>query len=242
MLISVRQLTKFWNIQPKSVLHVGAHEAEEFDEYISNRWGPVTWIEAQPDKIKFLKAKLQNTNHSVLQGVVWDKSGVARKLKVTSNSQSTSILSLGTHQDLYPSIVIEKELSVKTITLDELVKNKKFEFLSLDIQGAELYALKGFTKGLKNVRWVYCEVNKAHLYEGCSLIQEIDEYLSTHDFKRVATRWTEYFWGDALYISNNFDHHLSIFNRIRWSIIQISFILFSAFRSRVKKWRDTLLK
>jgi FkbM family methyltransferase len=225
VLISINQLTKYWNIKPKNILHVGAHEAEEFEEYIGNGWGPVTWVEVQPEKVKFLREKLKNTDHSVIQAAVWNESGVTQNLKIMSNSQSSSLLPLGTHQIRYPSIVIEKEFSVKTITLDELVKGQRFEYISLDIQGAELNALKGFSNGIKSVLWVYCEVNKEHLYEGCCLIQDIDEYLSKFNFKRVSTRWTENFWGDALYVSQKISYSQSFSQRIQWNFKQLIYTI-----------------
>ena len=47
---------------------------------------------------------------------------------------------------------------------------------------------------------IYCEVNRKFLYENCSQVSEIDSYLETYGFKRVATRWfVRAGWGDAIY-------------------------------------------
>lgn len=73
-------------------------------------------------------------------------------------------------------------------------------FLNIDIQCAELLALKGMTKVINNYDYIYLEVNKEHLYKDCALIDEIDSFLNTFNFTRVETFWTDYNWGDALYI------------------------------------------
>jgi hypothetical protein len=72
--------------------------------------------------------------------------------------------------------------------------------LVLDIQGAELEALKGSKRILGCVRYVYCEVSQVNLYEGGAKVQEIDDYLKGFGFLRVATNWTSHGWGDAFYI------------------------------------------
>jgi hypothetical protein len=72
----------------------------------------------------------------------------------------------------------------------------------LDIQGAELLALKGFGDFLNKISKVYVEVNTNYLYKNCSLIQEIDDYLLKFKFKRVETNMTQFEWGDAFYIKD----------------------------------------
>jgi hypothetical protein len=53
---------------------------------------------------------------------------------------------------------------------------------------------------LKNFRYAYIEVNKAELYKGCPMIQEIDAYLADFGFRRVEVKWTNWSWGDAFFI------------------------------------------
>ncbi len=50
------------------------------------------------------------------------------------------------------------------------------------------------------------EVNLEELYEGCCLIDELDEYLKSFGFERKITKlWDDgaVGWGDALYIKND---------------------------------------
>ena len=69
----------------------------------------------------------------------------------------------------------------------------------MDIQGAELLALKGSSDTLKNIDYVYLEVNEKELYTGCGLLSEVDEYLKEKGFTRVEINMTPHGWGDAFY-------------------------------------------
>jgi hypothetical protein len=71
--------------------------------------------------------------------------------------------------------------------------------LTLDIQGAELLALKGADKILDHLSYIYCEINTAELYKGNPLVEEIDNYLKLFKFERVETIMTNHKWGDAFY-------------------------------------------
>jgi hypothetical protein len=78
-----------------------------------------------------------------------------------------------------------------------------YDFINLDIQGAELLALKSFGELIKNFNYIYTEVNIASIYKNCALITEIDEYLNNYNFERVETTITQFEWGDALYLKKN---------------------------------------
>jgi hypothetical protein len=68
----------------------------------------------------------------------------------------------------------------------------------MDLQGAELLALRGATETLRSVRFVYTEVNVDELYAGCAQLDEIDEQLV--GFVRMETALTPHGWGDAFYV------------------------------------------
>lgn len=202
MLISTSELDKVWNLHPKGVLHVGAHEAEEAEDYIKFNWGPVTWIEAQSNLALKLQLRLDPTRHKVIHAAVWNENGVEIELKITNNSQSTSLLELGTHQKDYPDIHVEKIEKISTLRADSiLTETDLFEFVNLDIQGAELRALQGLGDFLDKVNAIYTEVNKKEVYIGCAQIDDLTKYLETKGFKLASIRWIPgKGWGDALFL------------------------------------------
>lgn len=218
MLIPVNELTSIWRVKPTGIIHVGAHEAEERDAYLSAGWKvPFLWVEAQNKKANQLKDRLP-TGDKIVHAAAWSLSGVKLNLNVTNNSQSTSVLKLKDHSKKYPDVVVTNIESVYTVTLDDLViQNFLPEFIALDIQGAELEALKGAQNSLAKIKWVYTEVNKKELYSGCCLISDIDSYLKKYEFVRVATKWVVGAgWGDALYIKNHLVPKLTFREKLLW--------------------------
>ena len=53
---------------------------------------------------------------------------------------------------------------------------------------------------LKQIDYVYCEVNRDEVYENNAYVEEIDKFLSDYNMTRVETDWAGDIWGDALYI------------------------------------------
>ena len=106
----------------------------------------------------------------------------------------------------HPTVKFISKLQMKTIRFDTLMdqfsylpNGKHGYFLNVDLQGAELKALKGMGFWLKHCSHAYIEVNKAQLYKGCPLVQEIDDYLAQFGFVGMETKWTGAGWGDRYY-------------------------------------------
>lgn len=200
MLIPVKDLRGYWRVRPAGVVHVGAHLAEELGDYEAFGFGPVVWIEAQPRLADELKSRVKPPSQ-VIQALVWDKSGEEKVLKLTNNSQSSSIFDLGTHQVDHPDVKVVDELTLRTVRLDEILPtDMSHNFLNIDIQGAEYQALKSLGWLLGKFDYVYLEVNSAQVYKEIKQIDDLDLLLADEGFIRVATIWTPASWGDALYI------------------------------------------
>ena len=204
MLLPIKELLQDFNIQPGRILHVGAHLAEESNGYAEYFKVPVIWIEAQPKLCQKLKQSLDFASNTVIEACVLDKDEEVVTLNVTTNSQSTSILTFGTHADIYPDVVVTESLSVRTKRLDTILRGKEIpDFINLDIQGVELKAVISLGDLINQVKVIYTEVNKRQVYVGCNLIQDMDAYLRKYGFRRIATRWKRGTgWGDALYINH----------------------------------------
>lgn len=184
--------------------HIGAHECEEIPFYDRMGITPVVWIEAIPSKVsEALQRDIPNVYHSVIT----DKDDSDITFHVSNNVQSSSVLEFGTHAIEHPYVYYVNILHQKTITIDTFfsrnnIHPSNYTFWNFDIQGAELMALHGATKSLPYVKVLYLEVNEKELYKNCGLIQDIDAFLITYNFKRVLTKITQHGWGDALYIKN----------------------------------------
>jgi hypothetical protein len=202
MLIPLGQLVHKYNILFKGVLHVGAHECEElgdYEKYIHR--DKVLWIEALPDKVILDKQRFPGL--LIEEAVVSDSCDTVTFHR-SNNGQSSSILELGLHKQFHPQVWYNDSFVAETKMLRDILPKYSsipFNFINLDIQGAELKALRGMEEYLHTIDYIYSEVNSDYVYEGCALIGEIDEYLSRFGLKRVETQWCgEYRWGDAFYI------------------------------------------
>lgn len=232
MLFELRELSRIFNMPEMGVLHVGAHEAEESVYYDALGWHPVIWVEAQPNLVAKLNSRLDLHVNKIIQAAVWDTSGVELNFNVSSNSQSSSLLELGTHSEDYPSIKYVSELEVTTKRLDEILSEEDdFRFINLDLQGVEGRAILGLGNLLSKADYLYTEVNKREVYVGCSLISDIDELMKTGGFSRVATRWVPFKgWGDAFYIRNTVSSR-SLGQRFALFKIQTKYVFTRYFRA-----------
>ena len=185
------------------IIHIGSHECQESKMYLefgigSNR---TIWIDAIPKKVD----QAVSRGYRVFHGVVTDVDDQDIIFHVSSNEESSSIFDLGTHKQHHGHIHYVEDLKLKTTTLPTLINRNSldiagYNFINLDIQGAELKALKGMESLLGQIDYIYCEANEEELYVGCALIHQIDEYLMNFGFKRMVTYMTKWKWGDALYV------------------------------------------
>ncbi len=237
MFFTMGELEKYWGISAENILHVGAHNAEELDSYRRVNCKKIIWIEAQSEKVRDLKAKLDLAQNLIIEAAIWDRDGVELTLKVTNNSESTSLLEFGSHQDSYPKITVVEECKVLTSTLDSVLPpDSEIDFVNLDIQGAELKALEGFKNHLPVVKWIYMEVNNKNLYLDCALVDDVDVFLNAFGFTRIATRWWKRDgWGDALYVQATFKLPTNLVARVMRLLLQFKWHCKSGLRQALNK-------
>lgn len=207
MLINFKEIVGKYG-KPKGIIHIGAHCMEERSDYLSENLDNTIWIEANPKTYEYVKNTITlNQFEKFFNFAISDVDDLIYDLKVTNNGQSSSILDLEVHKQHHPSIFVTEIIKIKSKRIDTLFNEEKiniddYDFINLDIQGAELLALKGFGNLLEKIKKVYIEVNINYLYKDCALVGEIDEYLSKFNFKRVETNMTPFEWGDAFYIKD----------------------------------------
>lgn len=198
----VEELERF-GIEADHVLHIGAHEGQEDKTYQSIGATPI-YVEANPEVYERLTANLPEREcHQV---AISDHEGMA-EFYVTSMDQSSSLLKLNKHAEIYPSIVETKAVKVRCTTVDQLLAGREetINVLNMDIQGAELLALRGAKTLLPQLDCIMTEVNRDELYTDCAQMSELDEYLGGFGFYRVAESFKYHkTWGDAFYVKERF--------------------------------------
>ena len=181
------------------------HKAEEYPIYKNSGVETMLFIEAN-ENLAYTYAPNDDKCYTVHAAVSDVKEEI--EFNITNNGESSSILELGDHAEIYPNITYIEKIKMTTTTLSTILQKvglsyELFNILNLDIQGVELKAMKGLEKW-DDIQEVFTEVNYREMYKGCSLIGEIDEFLKNLGFEKVEEANTGCGWGDALYIKNEY--------------------------------------
>jgi FkbM family methyltransferase len=205
MLIPISKLVEYH--KPKNVLHIGAHLGEEVDSYYNHGADYSVWVEANEDLMRQLQSNISRyRNARALNAVLTDVDDKDVVFNISNNGMSSSILDLEHHKIAHPEVVYVGDRLMKSRTLNTLLTENNipvdlFDFMNIDIQGAELLMLKGATNVLPHIKCIYCEVNQKEVYKDCPMVDELDEFLLNWGFVRVETEWCgDTGWGDAIYM------------------------------------------
>ena len=201
MLLSFRSLVDKYKMNIKGIIHIGAHYGEEISEYIDNGIQDIILFEPLVENFDILSKKVKTLNANIegYQVALGSKKGDATMYVSDNEKQSSSVLKPKVHLTHHPHVKFPSTEEVEVHLLDDYNSND-YNFINMDVQGYELEVLKGGTKTLEHVDYVYCEVNRDEVYENNAYVEELDEFLSDYNMKRVETDWAGDIWGDALYI------------------------------------------
>jgi hypothetical protein len=182
----------------KGVIHVGAHRCEEKKVYKALGIQDTLWIDANDE--------LCVENSSIVNALISNCDDKEVDFIITNNDgMSSSMLELKEHLLEHPDCLEVKRVRKKTITLNSLMKRLSkgydaYDFLVLDIQGAELLALEGSSEILPHIKVVMTEVSNKELYRGTALIGNVDAFMNEQGFVSVYENINHHGWGDAVYL------------------------------------------
>ncbi|MEX2217457.1 MAG: FkbM family methyltransferase [Phycisphaerales bacterium] len=204
-MLDLVSLLPLHGVTPRGVIQLGAHEGEELETWGRLGVQRALLVEANPAVYqRLLPRTLGLPGVRAVNCAVSDHVGRIT-LRLASGDQSSSILPMARHLDIYPGITEVGTVEVPCTTLDQLLADlglpaEGFNILSLDIQGAELLALRGAEAALRSIEAINVEVNFDELYRGAPQIEDIDGFLAARGFARVALTCPFHpTWGDALY-------------------------------------------
>jgi FkbM family methyltransferase len=206
MLIDFNYLYQKYKLNITGILHIGAHYCEELNDYkkIGLTDQQIVWIEGNKNIVEEINKTFPQRR--IYNEIVSDEDNQEVNFIITNNGQSSSILELKEHLKEHPWVFEINREKRKTITIDSFVSKNSIEsnlnFVNIDIQGAELKALQGMKSYLNNVDYLYLEVNIKELYQGCGLLDDIDNFLKEFKFDRKEINMTKHGWGDAFYIKS----------------------------------------
>jgi hypothetical protein len=117
-----------------------------------------------------------------------------------NKGQSNSILEPKLHLKQYPTIAFNETETIEIVKIDNIIKQKnKYNFMNIDAQGYELEVLRGAVETLKNIDYIYCEVNRAEVYENNAIYTVLEDFLENYGFMRKEISWEGHNYGEAFY-------------------------------------------
>jgi FkbM family methyltransferase len=173
------------------VIHVGASGGQERDLYA--KFGQrVLWIEPIPHVFDVLSQNIKSFPlQRAVNRLITDRDDAEYVFHVANNyGMSSSILPLDRHQEMWPEVKFESQMSLRSITLDTLlaemaVKPRDYEALVIDTQGSELLVLNGARQLLGGIKYVKTEAADFEAYSGCAKVADLESFLSNFNFALV---------------------------------------------------------
>jgi FkbM family methyltransferase len=184
----------FFLNQINGVIHVGGNLGQERDAYAS-RGLRVIWIEPNPEVFERLQRSIVDfPRQRAFSCLVTDTDDRIYPFHIANNEgQSSSILELMAHKDVWPEVSYTKTIELRGVTLANLLKRENvrladYDALVLDTQGSEMLVLRGARELLGGFKFIKAEVADFESYKGCCLLPEVDAFLAQHGFHRVMAK------------------------------------------------------
>jgi len=195
-----------YSIRPRGVIHIGAHMCQERNRYVANGISDdrIVWIEGNPmvyERCKFVMEHEYKLRINLFNAIIgddadvefhvptWEEAGSICDIKPKEQSTLTELCSFKSRSTTLGSFMVQNNLDPCA-----------YNFLTLDVQGAELLVLKG--ADLKKFDWIFTEVSEVSQYTNGVLWPELRDYLLANGFELVEYKTNDhgtFVYGDALF-------------------------------------------
>lgn len=179
----------------KGLIQIGASSGQQVKLFIENNVKDMILFEpcdkSYSELEQTVKPYINNANVITSNYVLSNKTEDV-KFFIGQNEHNSSLLDL--HPDrpgLHKAINNHDRFEVKkSITLDDYIEQNGidstiYDFIFMDVQGAEHLVLEGANKTLKHIKYIYLEVSFAEIYDGTLLYKDMVDYLSSLGFEIV---------------------------------------------------------
>ena len=205
--------------KPYVIFDIGSRDCQQSIEFYNNFPNAKIYaFECNPNTLDICKKNIENYKDRItlIEGAVCDYDGeitfypINQEKTITTwkdgNPGASSIfLSNGTYKAEH---YIQDEIKTNCHRLDSVIHKyniKNVDIIWMDLQGAELLALKGLGNLLKQVKYMHIEVSHGEMYSGQVMFDELNDYIISNNFsiknKLNMNVWQE----DAIYENNLFD-------------------------------------
>tara|TARA_Y100000310_G_scaffold190080_1_gene190059 strand:- start:8712 stop:9503 length:792 start_codon:yes stop_codon:yes gene_type:complete len=186
---------------PKGVIHIGCHDMPERGCYVPLFGENVIWIEANKQSYDQWTVPIaKHFNHFAFNIAASDKTGTGSYY----NNGSSEVSGLLPAAGQFPSSVPVPEKRFDDLVREYDIDMSKYDFLNVDVEGAEYKVLRGFEDNIKHINYLFIEVANYERNNGQVLFDDITKYIEKFGFKlnRVSDSINTLGWGDAFYVRN----------------------------------------
>lgn len=173
-----------------TVLDIGANRGQ-FAIYACGRFpgAMMHCFEPIPEARAKLESILPSNRDISVHGVALSAKPGVIDFYVTADDDSSSIFPASEAQvGMHPGARFERTVSVNAVRLDDQLAHLELGrpvLMKIDVQGAELEALKGGTATLSRTDYVLVECSFVELYDGQALAEEVFSFLESRSFDLV---------------------------------------------------------
>lgn len=196
---------------PRTLVQVGASGGQELEEFINAGITNAVLIEPLDMPFSVLKHRVQNIpSYIPFQALITSSNGKKFEFNIASNGgQSSSILKPEEHLVKFPHVSFPDKIELYGYRLDSIIKYMrnesilnfdKIDMLYIDVQGAELFVLKGAGELLEDIKYIWTEVCPGNAYKDGARYQEIIGFLDLYQFQLVYFECPPGLMGDALFV------------------------------------------
>lgn len=118
-------------------------------------------------------------------------------------NKSSSLLPPDKTTEVHSWLKFKDKVAVQTNTIEAFCESKsigEIDYIHMDIQGAELVALKGAREYLKKIKSIWLEVENTPLYKNQPLKKDIEAFMLAQGFRKVMDTVDE-IAGDQFYVN-----------------------------------------
>lgn len=167
----IKNLLSKHKIDPSGVIHVGAHDGQEYEAY--QVFNKVLWIEPIPEYAERLRAR----GLDVVDKAIAEEEGIV-DFYITTYDQGSSMLKPIDH-------TVDKKVSVEAVRLDSLNTNG-YNCLVVDTQGSEHSVIKSAGEKIQQFDLVIAEGSDRLRYENSINTVDLITLMNSLGFKIVS--------------------------------------------------------
>lgn len=213
----------------KSIVEIGARDCSETVGFAKTyRNAKIYAFEWNPQTLPLCRKQVKPyKNITLIEKAVSNKNGKVsffaidpKKTVTTWKDGNPGASSLFQASGKYPvEQYAQKKISVQSVRMDSFVRKNgisSIDLLWMDIQGAELMALKSFGDFISNIKIIHTEVEFFEIYKKQPLFKQIKRWLHKNNFVLAGFTYKSEYSADAVFLHSSI---ASSFQKIRYKLL-----------------------